>query len=264
MKCSDSRYEKEGASWHMPMTLPLWRRPKDVEFNVEGHVVIPQKEMKYLGITIDRGLTFGMHVNKDCGKTERTASALMRLMPHVGEARPKRRKLLVEVVHSAIRVASAYRTVSTDAILVVAAMIPIDLRVLEREAIFKAEGDKKAAREEQKRVALSKWQARGQETRKAAWTRELISDIGVWALTGHESFKTYLKRIQKAHGDRYCGETDTPEHTLFRCEKRATVTTRMNAEVGDEVTKRNLIQLACAARGRLGRNNGCHDSHNKG
>ncbi|KAJ8912057.1 hypothetical protein NQ315_016746 [Exocentrus adspersus] len=164
----------------------------------------------------------------------------------------------------ALRVASAYRTVSTEAVLVVAELIPIENMVEERNMVYRTEGELDRAKKDARETVMRKWQERWESSEKGRWTRELISQIGAWkdrkhgeidyyitqALTGHGSFMSYLKRIRKLAEDkcRYCEGVDTPRHTLFECERWDGRSIRMNLEVGEEVTAANMIQLACATK----------------
>ncbi|KAJ8910472.1 hypothetical protein NQ315_015607 [Exocentrus adspersus] len=78
--------------------IAMWdmKRARNIEFKLEGHRITPQKEVKYLGVIIDRGLIFGPHVEYACQKAEKSASALTRLMPNIGGAHMAKRKLLAE------------------------------------------------------------------------------------------------------------------------------------------------------------------------
>ncbi|KAJ8978660.1 hypothetical protein NQ317_019096 [Molorchus minor] len=68
------------------------RRATDVQFKLREGEVGPKKEVNYLGITIERGMVFGPHVNKVAEKAERTAAALSRLMPNIGGPQTKEKE----------------------------------------------------------------------------------------------------------------------------------------------------------------------------
>lgn len=116
---------------------------------VSGQEVIPGREIKYLGVNLDKNLSFVPHILRVANKAKRLVAALSRLMPNIGGPRSCKRRLLGSVVHStilyaapvretalarkgarqlfsslqrsvALRVASAYRTVSEEAALVLA------------------------------------------------------------------------------------------------------------------------------------------------
>ncbi|KAJ8924031.1 hypothetical protein NQ315_006808 [Exocentrus adspersus] len=140
-------------------------------------------------IMSDRGLTFGPHVEEVCLKAQRVARALTRLMPNIGGSQMQKRRLLAEVVHfiilyaapiwrgaiamkkykdkiiscqkkMAIRTIGAYRTVSTDAALVIAGLIPVDIRAEERNQVYRAEGDREEIITQQREASMRRWQVR--------------------------------------------------------------------------------------------------------
>ncbi|XP_017786933.1 PREDICTED: uncharacterized protein LOC108569765 [Nicrophorus vespilloides] len=129
------------------------------------------------------------------------------------------RRLLETVQRkSAIRICSAYRTISRDAVKVIAGMPPIELLATERKETDCGKDDKlqRSAR---------------------VWTRRLIPEIKAWinrnhdevtlhltqALSGQGCFSKYLHFIAKKEDDKcwYCEDNDNPEHTLFSCCKEA-------------------------------------------
>jgi len=105
-------------------------------------------KIRYLGVILDKNLTFAPHVEFVTKKASRTAAALVRLMPNIGGPSEWKRKLLGTVVDSqllyaapawigkatiaawtrsnlirpqrtvALRTIRAYRTVSDEAALV--------------------------------------------------------------------------------------------------------------------------------------------------
>jgi hypothetical protein len=109
---------------------------------------------------IDERLNFNSHIDYVCEKASRSQAAIARIMPNTAGPKSSTRKLIASVVTSilwygcvawvgalerkrntvkinrvyrlaAVRVASAYRTVSYDAVCVIARMIPIRLVILE-------------------------------------------------------------------------------------------------------------------------------------
>lgn len=148
--------------------LLLTKRHINVEIEIPiGDLIIPTKScIKYLGMRLDTKLTFFKQIEYATTKAAKITAQLSRLMANIGGPLPSRRKMLMEVINSillygsevwastlekrnrakrllavqrtaALRVTSAYRTVSTDAILVIAGIIPIDLQALERKNTFK-------------------------------------------------------------------------------------------------------------------------------
>jgi hypothetical protein len=236
------------------------RRPGKISFYLDGEEIVPRETIRYLGVRLDRNMTFGAHVEEAAAKAGRMADALGRIMPNVGGARSSRRRLLAAVVHSKLlygapawagalkykrntdilvsaqrrallRIASAYKTTSAEAIQVITGVLPVDLQVRRLNLLYRTA----RARSEVDEALLCEWQRRWVSGEKAAWTRTLIPDISMWvkkkhgeldyhltqALTGHGCFATFLRRIGKEQDDRcwYCGGTDDVEHTLFVCEE---------------------------------------------
>ena len=133
-----------------------------VSLQVGDAVVRTQRAMSYLGVTLDSRLSFREHFHHAAEKASRVQLDIARLMPNVGAPRQSARALLTTVVSSVLlygapvwadalkvaayrkvmvrpyraamlRVACAYRTVSTDALSVITGMPPIDLLAAERK-----------------------------------------------------------------------------------------------------------------------------------
>ena len=112
-----------------------------------------QKRAKYLGVTLDQGLTFSGHIEYAKARAERAVEALGRIMPRTWGAGEGKRRLLASVADSvvlyaapvwrvalckkrnrarlrsaqrvlAIRICRAYRTVGTLTALGLAGQIP--------------------------------------------------------------------------------------------------------------------------------------------
>ncbi|XP_030763275.1 uncharacterized protein LOC115887892 [Sitophilus oryzae] len=118
----------------------------------------------------------------------------------------------------ALRICSAYRTISTDAVLVIAGLIPLHLAAEEKRDLYvKAEINDEVKRQQ----------------RRGRWTRKLIHNVEDWTsrkhgdveyyithfLSGHGVFMDFLHRIKKIPNGNcmYCDEIDDAEHTLFCC-----------------------------------------------
>lgn len=263
------------------------RRPKNISFSLRGTKITPGKTIRYLGIVLDKSLTFGPHVLQACQKAEKSAEAFSRILPNVGGPGGAKRKILAQVVNSillygspiwgtamrigrhrrrilstqrrmALRVAYAYHTVSTEAALVVAGLIPIPLLVEEHRRLFEA-GEGRA--EEQKREArimtLDAWQREWESCTKGRWTYKLLNNVRDWVnrrhgemnyficqlLTGHGSFSTYRRKIGKTEEDLciYCGEVDSPEHAFFACSRWEAERLEIAREIGKQITVENLV-----------------------
>ena len=122
-----------------------------------------------------------------------------------------------------MRIVSAYRTVLTSAVLVLASVPPIDLLAEERQETFQLRKEltfadlqeiaraKEAIRKDGRRRLVEKWQTRWHGDQTGRWTHRLIPELATWlnrkhgqvgfymaqALSGHGCFNAYLKRFKK-------------------------------------------------------------------
>lgn len=237
------------------------RRCGAVKFLIGNRELEPSPAVKYLGVTISQGGKYHMHVEAVTAKARRVCTALSRLMPNVRGPRASKRRLYGHVVQSvilyaasiwsdtlaaerqrkkvakvqrqvAIRVTSAYRTVSEEAVLLLASMAPLDL-IAQARATRDEDGQRLKKPEKDAKVREG-WRLRWSRTTKAAWTRRLIPDIDEWlerthgevsyyltqVLSGHGCFRSYLRWVRKAEDDEcvHCpGAVDDVEHTMFQC-----------------------------------------------
>lgn len=132
---------------------------------IGGHQVELKTSLRYLGVIVDKRMTFAAHVDTVAKKATRSAVALSRLMPNINGPSQAKRRLLASVVESqllyaapnwidavtasartarnlvrpqrarALRIIRAYRTVSDEAALVLAGLPPVDLLGKERKRI---------------------------------------------------------------------------------------------------------------------------------
>ena len=165
---------------------------------IEGEVEW-KTSIKYLGVQLDRRLSFGEHLKIAAAKAIQCRANLTRLMPNINGPREAKRRLVASVVQSkllyaapvwanalqthaiqrrlflaqrsvALRIVSAYRTVSSSAVLVLASVLPIDLLAEERRETFQLRKEltctnlqeiaraKKAIRKDRRRRLFEKWQ----------------------------------------------------------------------------------------------------------
>jgi len=237
-------------------------------FKIGDTVIELSDDVRYLGMQLSSVLGYRKHIEVAGDKGTRTAAALSRLMPNVGGPSAAKRKLLTMVVHSqllyaapiwcdalqhevnrnklsspqrkmALRVASAYCTVSYTAIMVVAGIIPIHLLAAEKSEIEQARRDGRdlaEAKREARDRAMNNWQAEWDRNVTGSWTRRLIPRIDVWKnrrwgqlshhvtqyLTGHGCFNKYLLRFKKRENAvcMYCDHpNDDVEHTFIGCDR---------------------------------------------
>ena len=129
------------------------------------HEVEWKTGIKYLGVHLDRTLSFGEHLKIAADKAIQCGANLAWLIRNIDGPREAKRRLVANVVHSkllyaasfwanaqqnhaiqrrlfsaqrsvALRIVSAYRTVSTSAVLVLASVPRIDLLAEERQETF--------------------------------------------------------------------------------------------------------------------------------
>lgn len=123
-------------------------------FFLENAQFTLKEQVRYLGVELSSKFVFGKHLECAAAKAKKTITSLSRLMPNIGGPKQKNRQLLMSVAQSqmlyaapmwasalrfeknirthsspqrlmAIRVACAYRTVSTNAINVMARILPL-------------------------------------------------------------------------------------------------------------------------------------------
>ncbi|CAK9834557.1 Putative 115 kDa protein in type-1 retrotransposable element R1DM [Anthophora retusa] len=241
---------------------------------IKGRLIEAKKSMKYLGLVIDDRMNFKEHIKKAWGKTAEAINNLgpilknlegpkqlkRRLLASVGQAiflygapiwapaiqKGENKKLAVRASRlCALRVASAYRTVSNAAVHVISGIPPMNLIARKRMQVYKEckeinGKDKDRIRKRVKRTKdiemMEEWQREWEEIDdKAKWTREVIPDIRKWlkrkygevdyyitqALSGHGAFNWYLKKFKKRSSEecRYCGKIEDVKHVIFECAK---------------------------------------------
>lgn len=239
--------------------------------------------LKYLGIIFDSRLTFGEHFSYVAAKATKVVSALGRLMPNLRGPSESKRRLYANTVMSvltygspvwydaimpttasarrrqapllrvqrliALRVVSAYRSVSLDAALILARIPPLYLlagcyhRMYIRIKDLKSRLDwtpqeELEIRNMEKALMYRQWSVHirnrlnpsGLRIRNAIAPvfREWINHSGKWGcnfhltqiLTGHGCFSDYLYRIHREDTDRcfHCYlMVDNAQHTLSEC-----------------------------------------------
>ncbi|KAH8271483.1 hypothetical protein KR026_011507, partial [Drosophila bipectinata] len=263
------------------------KRVETATINIGGHVVTSTRAIRYLGVTLDTRLSFREHLVEANRKAANVARALSRIMLNCRGPKQGRRLLLQTVCSAtmryaapvwaeaakkrsytkgltstyrlcALRVCSGFRTISEDAALVIAGMVPIDLLAAERQETELANmaqdslSSTSAKKREVRAISLTNWQRRWEESPKGHWTFRLIPDVGEWtgrrhsqvefyltkALSGHRCFRSFLKRFVDESED-CCpssgsGVTEDPLHVLFVCRRF----------VEDRLTLENILDEA--------------------
>lgn len=260
--------------------LTTKRVERCIPMYVGDQTIETARSLRYLGVMMDSKLCFWDHICRVSDKAAKVVGMLSKLMANVGGPSPAKRRLLMSTTDAimlygaeiwadslkymkyrvrmeavqrrgALRVCSAFRTVSGPATQVVSGVIPIHLLAAERRRIYlrKDEGQIQVTRKEEREETHRRWiQLWSTETR-GRWTARLITDIRKWQernhgevnyyltqfLTGHGYFRTFLVKIGKLGSPicRYCGaEDDDAHHTFFTCTKWSTPRGEVSTNLG--------------------------------
>lgn len=269
------------------LIIPTRKRTYNTsEVSIKGYSIKSKASVKYLGVQLDQRTNYKAHASVVAEKADKAIRSLRGIMPNLGP-RQGTRKLLAAVPLSillygapiwsrsmsaggwklmvrcqrwiALRVASAYRTISGDALLVIAGVPPIDLSAIERTDVYEqiqGAGNVSELRANAKRKLHEAWQERWHVSDKGEWTRRLIPDIHPWvrrrygsvtfhitqALSGHGCFASYLRRFGLLDSAKcwFCvNDNDDALHTLFECsaweENRAALAEKIGAFTPDNL-----------------------------
>ena len=150
----------------------------------------------------------------------------------------------------ALRIVSAYRTVSTSA-------VRKELTCTDPQEIARA---KEAIRKNGRRKLVEKGQMRWHGEQTGRWTYRLIPELATWlnrehgevgfylaqVLSGHGCFNAYPRRFQK-RDEEICCHCDSPvdnaEHALFVCAKWGAAREALGQAVGAELTPDTMVPL---------------------
>lgn len=259
------------------------RTNNQIRVMIRGFTISSKYSIKYLGFYLDRKLRFVEHARMVADKADEATRKLARILPNTGGAKFYKRKLLATVTQSilmygapawakemgkegwsildrsnrkiGLRVITAYRTVSKEAVEVISGMPPSELIAQYRRSMQLAE-----ERQDAEEKLLRSWQSRWETSEKGRWTHKLIPDIKKWykrkhgmvdfhitqVLTGHGCFAAYLKRFGKTDSEEcwFCRHsTDDASHTLFECDAWAERRRRCCMLVREEIHPENLVTI---------------------
>jgi hypothetical protein len=205
------------------------RKLEGISFSLGNCRINPAPWVKYLGVTLDRGLRFGRHIKEVTEKAAKTAKALGSILPNVNRPRSSKRRVLCAVIQSIIlyaapvwqsamnhetnraliksaqrlasqRICSAYRTVSYEGLMVVAGTIPLHLLAEERKMAYKKKLLPGYDFKDQRRHTMAEWQKEWRETSNAAWTRRLIKEVAPWVERRFGEIDFYMTQCLTGHG----------------------------------------------------------------
>ncbi|CAG4935877.1 unnamed protein product [Colias eurytheme] len=272
------------------------------EIVVSGVPIRIGPRLKYLGLVLDPRWTFQAHFSALGSKLTTTAAALCRIMPNIGGPSGACRRLFAGVVRSqalygcpiwadklltrntivlrrsqrviAIRVARAYRTVSYDAVCVIAGTAPWHLEAAALAEVYWRRVEVRERDEELPSETLEGWKREARDAVFVNWSREINSScVGAWTLSaispvlrewverrwgplsyrlvqvlsGHGCFGSYLHRIgrEPAPTCHHCSDQlDTAHHTLAECPAWTAERRALEGLLGEEeVTLRGLAKV---------------------
>lgn len=267
------------------------RKRTGVAISLAGVQIVPSKSLKYLGIHFDVQMNFGVHVRETAVKADKAMARLGRIMPNIGGASSPKRALLYGVMESILlygapvwsgmveripayrailiksqrrglmRVVSSYRTVSAEALQVIAGIPTIDLLAKERRLLYESgQGHLPQIKKEEREKTIEEWQSRWNSLEdKAQWTKALIPNLREWVhckhrsvsfhltqfLSGHGAFRKFTYKIKKTRDDKclYCGSEDSPEHTIFICPRWQTLRRELHDDIGTSLSTQNIIGM---------------------
>jgi hypothetical protein len=205
------------------------RKLEGISFSLGNCRINPAPWVKYLGVTLDRGLRFGRHIKEVTEKAAKTAKALGSILPNVNGPRSSKRRVLCAVIQSIIlyaapvwqsatnhetnraliksaqrlasqRICSAYRTVSYEGLMVVAGTIPLHLLAEERKTAYKKKLLPGYDSKDQRRHTMAEWQKEWRKTSNAAWTRRLIKEVAPWVERSFGEIDFYMTQCLTGHG----------------------------------------------------------------
>ncbi|XP_074029271.1 uncharacterized protein [Leptinotarsa decemlineata] len=155
----------------------------------------------------------------------------------------------------AIRICSAYRTISAEAAGVIVAIPPIELQASERKNRYSGV-PKSIARGN----LMHSWQQKWKGGTHGRWTYSLIPDLQVWtnrpfgevdyflsqALSGHDCFRRRGEleescRRAESPNCQYCQAEDDVEHTLFICTRWQDARTAFLRKTGGIFSAENKV-----------------------
>ncbi|XP_015116123.1 uncharacterized protein LOC107040517 [Diachasma alloeum] len=251
----------------------------------------------YLGVMIDPRLNF-KHVEHVAIKASWVRTLLSRLISNIEGSQQKRRALLSTVVtsvlnygipiwadalqfqksrrkiapvyrQSVLRVASAYRIVSEDAVCVIAGMLSIEVLAEKRTRLYQRRRhttlSPKDLREEERRNSTSRWQVLWDTSAKGRWTQRLIPQLDIWLNRPHGEVNYYLTQMLSGHGcfRKYLhnfkleeipecptcsGEGEDAEHVFFRCKRFAWLRSSWETTVKQRVPLEDLVKVMISSK----------------
>lgn len=267
-----------------------------IEIQVGNQTIRSSPYLKYLGVILDHRLNFREHLKYAGDKAKRVGAALARLMPNIGGPKQPIRKLLASVNTSilmyaapiwsaatrtpsyvreittvsrltSLRICCAFRTVSDEAVCVIASRMPIDIAVREAQTLRAIRlGGNQYTREDVQASSIREWQDRWRTSMKGRWTFAMIPDILDWTtrrhgdinyhltqlLSGHGCFREYLYKYKHVDDPNclYCeGRTESAEHVLMECVRFEEARHLIEQHTREPITPHGLVKYMLRSEG---------------
>lgn len=274
------------------------KKIETIKLNVGEHEIESQPSIRYLGVMIDARLNFKQQVEHVSAKASAVRASLARLMPNVGGPKQSRRLLLSSVVtsvliygisiwadaldaqeswiksgpiyrQSALRVASAFRTISEEAVCVISGTLPLRVLAKERRALYHRQRSTTLSAEElrteERQNSLSRWQLQWDAAEKGRWTHRFIPRIDVWLNRGHGEVNYYLTQMLSGHGcfraylhrfkhDDFpecpsCpGVAEDAEHVFFVCPRFTMLRNDLETILEQSITPETLVNAMLTSK----------------
>lgn len=218
------------------MVLLTGRRIKTpVRVRHGDQIITAERDLPYLGVTIEGNQMFKAHIRNVCVKAIKVAGALARISPNIRGGSYVSRLLHYRTTEAVVlyaapiwaselciqinenelkraqraalsRVARAYRTVSHDALCVLTGVPPLHITASERKKSFMMKimepgkpVTEKDRREEKDRI-MARWQAEWNVSTVGKWTQEIVPRLRKWVKVGPKILTYRLTQALTGHG----------------------------------------------------------------
>ena len=252
-----------------------------VTLRVGKHEITFQLSIRYLEVMIDSRLNFKAQVEHASAKTATVGRTLSRLIPNVGGLKQKRRALLTLVTTSvmtygiaiwadvlaiqesyknvasahgisALRTASAFRTISREAADVIAGLMPIQVLAQERKRIYQRRKTAKKKRGRDQSLRTTKQHSTMAEN--LGWIKRQHGEVNYYLshmLSDHGCFRAYLYKFKQEESPECStcvGILENAEHMLFTCPRFREQRQNLETAVDLKIASDNLTEAMLASQ----------------
>ncbi|GBP39675.1 Retrovirus-related Pol polyprotein from type-1 retrotransposable element R1 [Eumeta japonica] len=167
---------------------------------------------------------------------------------------------------SALRVASAFRTVSEEAVCVISGTLPLRVLAKERRNLYHRKTTTTLSAEElrieERQKSIARWQRQWDAAEKGRWTHYLIPRIDVWLnrshgevnfyltqmLSGHGCFREYLHRFKHDNSPECpsCpGVIENAKHVFFECPRFYPQRDQLENVLQQSIQPETIVEQCC-------------------